>query len=119
MHILALEAVTKLSHNSTQLLIKGVCEANMANHTLLEESERADALGTIDNLIRHHEISGLDFLLQTAHRRERNNGSHTKRAQSCNVGASGNLVGCNFMVKSMAREESDGDVLAGGGGLVV
>lgn len=119
MHILALKAVTKLSHNSTKLLVKGVCKANMANHTLLKESERTNALGTINNLVRHHEVPGLDLLLQTSHRRERNNGSHTQRAQSSNVGTGGNLVRCNLMVQSMAREESDGDVFAGGGRLVV
>lgn len=112
-HVFTLEAVTKLSHNSTELLVEGVGKANMANHTLLEEGEGTNTLSTVNDLVGHDKVAGLDLLLQTANSREGDDGTDTERAKSGNVGASRDLMRSNLMVQTVTRQESDGDVLAG------
>lgn len=84
----------------------------MAHHAALEESERPDALGAVDDLIRHHEIPGLDRLLQAAYGRESDDGADADRAERGDVCAGGDLVRCEFVVQAMAGEERDGDGLS-------
>lgn len=118
-HVVTLKAVTKLSHNSTELLVEGIGKANVANHTLLEEGEGTNTLGTVNNLVGDDKVAGLNLLLQTADGRESDNGTDTERAKSGDVGASRNLMRSDFMVQTVTRQESNGDVLAGRRRLVV
>ena len=95
--------------------VKRVCKANMAYHPPLEECKRAHTLGAIDDLVRHDKVSRLDLLLQTTYGRKGNDSLDTKRPQRSNVGAVRHLVRRQFVVKSMARDEGDGDGLSGRG----
>lgn len=108
---LALEAVAASPHNLGNTLIEGVSERNVSNHASLEEGERPDALGTVNDLVWNHEVAGLDLLLQATDGREGNDGADTNRAQSSDVGASRHLMGGNLMVQAVTTEESDSDGL--------
>lgn len=79
-HILTLEAVTKLPHNSAQFVVEGIGKSHVTNHTLLEEGEGTDALGTVNDLVRHDKVTRLDLLLQTADSGESDDGADTERA---------------------------------------
>ena len=64
---LPLKAMSTLPHNLRQPGIKRIRKPNMTNHTALEERKRPNPLCAIDDLVRDHEIPGLDRLLQTAY----------------------------------------------------
>lgn len=89
---IALQAVTALPDNLRNTLVEGVTEANVADHTALEEGEGADALGTVDDLVGHHKVARPHFLLQTSHGAEGNDGAHADAAERGDVGAVGDLV---------------------------
>lgn len=118
-HSFALKTVSQLPDDLTQCVIKGISEAHMAHHASLEESERPDALGAIDNLVRHNEIPRLDLLLQTANSRKGNDRPHANGAKRSDVGTGRYLMRGEFVVQTMAREESDSDGLARRGRWVV
>lgn len=104
---LSLQAVGALLHHFGELVIEGVRKSDMAYKATLEEGERADSLGPIDDLIRDDEIHGLDLLPQGAYGRESNDAAHANVSKRSNVGARGNLVRRILMVMSMARKERD------------
>jgi len=117
--VVTLETVTELSHNSTELLVEGVGEADVTDHALLEEGEGTDALGAVDDLVGYNKVARLNLLLQTAHGGESDDGTDTERAESGNVGASGDLMRSDLVVQTVTRQESDRDVSTGRGRFVV
>ena len=117
-HAVALQAVAALAHDLGNSLVKGVREADVADHAALEEGEGADALGAVDDLVGDDEVAGLDGFLQRANGAESDDGADTQATQSGDVGAGGDLVGCDLVVQTVARQEGDGDGLAVGGGVV-
>lgn len=108
---LAFEAVAASPHNLGNTLIERVSERNVSNHTSLEECERPDALGTVNDLVWDHEVAGLDLLLQAADGREGNDGADTNGAQGRDVGAGRHLMGRNLMVQAVATKESNSNGL--------
>jgi hypothetical protein len=117
-HAVALEAVAALAHDLRDALVEGVREADVADHAALEEGEGADALGAVDDLVGDDEVAGLDGFLQRADGAEGDDGADAQAAQGGDVGAGGDLVGCDLVVQAVARQEGDGDGLAVGGGVV-
>jgi len=107
-----------LAHDLGNSLVKGVREADVADHAALEEGERADALGAVDDLVGDDEVSGLDGFLQRTNGAEGDDGADAQTAQGGDVGAGRNLVGCDLVVQAVTRKEGDGDRLAGAGGVV-
>lgn len=63
---ITLQAMATLSYNLGNALVKGVTEGDMSNDTALEVGPWSYTLGTVDDLIRDHEIAWLDCLLKTA-----------------------------------------------------
>lgn len=108
-----------LAHELGQLDIKGVAKANVADHALLEVREGADALGTVDDLVRDYEVARADLLLERADGGEGNDGAHAEVSQRSNVGLVLDLVGRKLVGKAVSRKERDGHILAGGGRRVV
>lgn len=94
-------------------LVKWVSKTNVSHKATLKESERSDAFTAINDLIWNDKVSWLDFLLQTAHSTEGNNCPYTNLFQNCDVGPCWDFMRRKFVVKTMAREESDWDWLAG------
>lgn len=86
----------------------------MIYNTVLEERERADSLGAINDLIWDDEISRLDLFLQATNSRESDNGSNAERTECGNVSTSRHFVWSMFVVQAVASEEGDGYRLAGG-----
>lgn len=62
-HSFAFEAVTTLSNDLSNGIVKRICKRHMTNKTTFEESEWSNALGSIDHLVWNHEVSRLDFRL--------------------------------------------------------
>lgn len=116
---LTLQAVSTLPHNLGNPLIERIRKRNVGNNTLLKESPRTETLGPVNNLVRHNKVPRLDFLLQTTDGREGDDGTDTDGTQGSDVGASGDLMRRQLVVKAMTTEECDRDELAGGGALVV
>jgi hypothetical protein len=100
-------------HDLGDLLIKGVRKPDVSDNPALEERERADALGAIDNLVGNDKVAGLDLLLQRADGGEGNDTADTEGAEGCDVGAVGDFVGSERVVGAVAGEEGDGGVLVG------
>lgn len=99
--------------NLCEVAIEGVGKTNMTNHSLLEESERSDAFGAIDDLIREDEVHRLDLLLQGADGSESDNAAHTDMTQGGYVGTVGDLMRCKLMVNAMASKEGNIGSLVG------
>lgn len=76
-HTVTLQAVSTLTHNFSNALIKGVTKGNMSNYTALKVCPRPNALGTVDDLVRDNEVAWLDRLLETANRGEGNDAPNT------------------------------------------
>jgi len=106
------EAVSAFAHHLGDTLIEGVTEGNVGDYTALEESPWPDALGAVNDLVGDDEVAGLDLLLQTSDRGESNDGADTNRAKGSNVGAGGDLVGSDLVVRTVAAQESNCDGLA-------
>lgn len=70
---------SNLLNNFSKSGIERIGKSNMSYNACLEECERPDALGTIDNLGRDDKILGLDLFAQTADSRECNYRSDTDR----------------------------------------
>ena len=100
-------------HHLGDLLIEGVRKPDVSDNPALEESERAHALGAIDDLVWDHEVAGLDLLLQRADGGEGNDAADAERAESRDIGAVGDFVGREGVVGAVAGEEGDGGVLVG------
>ena len=76
----SLKALATHAHDLRCALVKGVCERHVAHDTILEKSERTDALGPVDDLVRHNKVTGLDCFLQAANGRKGDYGSDTDRS---------------------------------------
>lgn len=100
-------------HNLRDLLIERVRKTDVSDNPALEESERTNALGAIDDLVWDHEVAGLDLLLQRADGREGNDAADAEGAESGDVGAVRDFVGGEGVVGAVAGEEGDGGVLVG------
>lgn len=100
-------------HDLSDLLIEGVRKPDVSDNPALEECERADALGAIDDLVRDDEVAGLDLLLQRADSREGNDAADAEGAEGGDVGAVGDFVRGEGVVGAVAGEEGDGGVLVG------
>lgn len=102
-------------HNGADLIVEGVCEANVADHAAFEECEWTDTLGAIDDLVRDDEVSWFDVFLQASYCGEGDDGADAEMSEGGDVGAGGDFVWCELMVQTMARDEGDGNWLARGG----
>lgn len=116
---LALQRVATAANNLGQARVKGIAEADVAHHAALEEGEGPDALCAVDDLVGHDEVAGLYFLLQRADGGEGDDGAHANAPQCSNVGAILDFMGGKLVVQAVAREEGNGDGLAGRGRGVV
>lgn len=110
---LALERVPAATHDLGQTRVEGVAEADVAHHAALEEGERSDALGAVDDLIGHEEVAWVHLLLQRADGGEGDDGAHADAPQGGYVGAVLDLMRGELVVQAVAREEGNGDGLAG------
>ncbi len=63
------------------------------------------AKGTVDELIRHHEVGRLVLLLERAYRRDRENPFHSKRLHGVDVGSEVQLRGQQTMSSSVTRQK--------------
>lgn len=115
-HAVTLEAVAALAHDLGNTLVEGIGEADVADHAALEEGERADALGAVNDLVGDDEVAGLDLFLEGAYGAEGDDGADTEATESGDVGAGGNLVRSDLVVETMAGDEGNGDGLAVAGG---
>lgn len=79
----------------------------MANQPLFKECEGPDAFGSVNGLIGHHKVHGLDLLAQGADSREGDDGADADVAQGGDVGAVGNLVGRKLVVHAVAGNEGN------------
>jgi hypothetical protein len=102
-----LEALCAPLDNLSELAVEGVSKPDVTDNTALEEGERANALGAVDDLIRDNKIHGLDLLLERAYGGEGDDGADADVTQGCNVGAVGHLVRSELVVDAMASQESD------------
>lgn len=100
-------------HNLRDLLIERVRKPDVSHNPALEESERTNTLGAIDDLVWDHEVAGLDLLLQRADGGEGNDAADAEGAESGDVGAVGDFMGGKGVVGAVAGEEGDGGVLVG------
>lgn len=116
---IALQAVSTSPHHLGNPLVKGVCKGNVGNHSLLEKCPWTESLGAINDLIRNHKIAGLDFLPQATDGREGDDGTDTDGTQGSDIGAGGNLMGCQLVVQTVTTQKCDCDSLAGALALVV
>ena len=114
-----LQAVSTGSHNIGNPGVKRVCEWNMGNHSLFKECPWPETLGTVNYLVRHHKVSGLNFLPQATDGRECNDGTDTDGTQGGDIGTGRDLMWRQLMVKTMTTEECNCNKLAGGRALVV
>lgn len=87
--------------------VEGISKSYVPNDTSLEEGERPDALGPIDDLIGDHEVHGLDVLLQRTDGREGNDAANADMAQGGNIGAVGDLMGRILVVQAVSRKEGN------------
>lgn len=106
-----LQRVAAGADNLRNALVEGIAERNVGDGTSLEEGERADALGAVDDLVGDHEVAGLDLLLQTADGGEGNDGADANGAEGGDVRAGGHLMGRDLVVLAMTAQEGDGDGL--------
>ena len=118
-HTLTLQAVSTGPNHLGDTLIEGVSERNVGNDASLEEGERTDSLGAIDDLVGDNEIARLDLLLQAADGGESDDGTDTDGAQGSDVSASRDLVGGDLVVQAVTAQESHGNGLLVVGALVV
>lgn len=109
-----------MEHNSVALHVLGAClddlgetriewigEADVADDTALEEGKGADALCSVDGLVGHDKVHGLNLLLQRPDGGEGHDAPHADVAKGGNVGSVGHLVRRELMVQAVAREEGD------------
>lgn len=114
-----LQTVSTGSHHLGDTLVERVAKRHVADDTPLEERERSDTLGAINDLIRDHKVAGLDLLLQATDGGEGNDGADANGAERGNVGAGRNLMRGNLVMQAMATQESDCDGLVVMAALVV
>lgn len=110
---IALKRMSASPHDLGDLLIEGVRKPDVSDNPALEECERADALGAIDDLVGDDKVAGLDLLLQRADGGEGNDAANTEGAEGRDVGAVGDFVGSERVVGAVAGEEGDSGVLVG------
>lgn len=116
---IALQTVSTGPYDLGDLLIERIRKADVCHRAALEESERTDALGPIDHLVRHDKVSGFDVLLQTANGGKGDDGAHADGAQGRDVGPRRDFVRGNFVVKAVTAQESNGDIFAAGRALMM
>lgn len=114
-HPFTLEAVSTLPHDVADTLVERIRKRHMDHEPILEEGVRSDPLGAVDDLIRHHEVAGLDLLGETARGAERDDTPNAEFPQGGDVGAHGDLRRVEFVVRAVAREKGHGDRFAGRG----
>jgi hypothetical protein len=109
----AVEVLGARLDDLSQTGVKGVRETDMADNTALEESERPDALGAIDDLVGNDKVHGLDLLAQGADCGEGDDAADADVAQGGDAGAVGHLVGRELVVQAVAGEEGDVGAVVG------
>lgn len=90
-----------------EVLVEGVSKADVADHTTLEEGERANSLGAVDSLIGDDKVHRLDLLLEGADGGEGDDGANANVPQGGDVGTVGDLMGCVLMVNTVTGEEGN------------
>jgi hypothetical protein len=101
-HAVALKRVPALSHNLRKSGIERIAESHVSNHASLKEGKRPYALGAVDDLIWNHEIARPDLFLQAPYSAESDDGPHTYRTKSSNVGLILDFVRRELVVQAMA-----------------
>jgi hypothetical protein len=96
-------------HNPRDFLIKRIRKPHMSHNPTLKERKRPNTLRAINNLIRHDEISRLDLFSERSDCAEGDDAPYANGAESGNVGAVGDFVGCERVVGSVTGEEGDRD----------
>lgn len=107
----ALHALSTPLNNGSQIRIKGISETNMTNNAALEEGERTDTLGAINDLVGHDKVHRLNILPQRANSGEGNYASYANMSQGSNVGSVGDLVRRKLVVNAMPCEEGNVDAV--------
>lgn len=79
----------------------------MRDNPALEKGKRPHPLRPINHLARHHKVLRPNLLLQTADGAEGDDHAHADGAESGDVGAVGDLVGCEGVVRAVAGQEGD------------
>jgi len=118
-HTLSRQTVSTNFDDLGQTSVEGVGESNMTYHTAFEKGKRSHTFGAINDLVRNDKISRLNLLLQTADRGKGNDGPDTQMSQCRDVGSVAYLMRRKFVMKTMARDESDSNWLSAAGRGVV
>ena len=113
---LPLQRMATLPYQRRDAFIKRVSKRDVANDSIFKEREWPDPLGAVDDGIRDHKVAGFDFLTETAHSAEGDDGAHADGAEGGDVGAGGYLMRGVLVVDSMPGEEGDWDWFACAGG---
>lgn len=116
---ITLQAVSTGPHHLGNPLVEWVRKGNVGNHSLLEKCPWTEPLGAINDLVRNHKIAGLDVLPQATDGREGDDGTDTDGTQGGDIGAGGNLMGCQLVMQTVTTQECDCDSLTGALALVV
>jgi hypothetical protein len=103
--------VSTSPHNLRNALVERITKRNVPDNASLEEGERPDTLGAVNDLVWDNEIAGLDLLLQAADGGKGNDGADADGAEGGDVGAGGNLVGSNLVVCAVSAKEGNGNGL--------
>lgn len=83
----------------------------MTHEPLLEEGERADALGPVDNLVGDNKVHGLDLLAEGADGGEGDDAADTYGPQRSDVSARGHLMWRELVVDAVTGQEGHGDAI--------
>ena len=83
----------------------------MPHKPLLEEGERTDTLGPVNDLVGDDKVHGLDVLAEGPDGGEGDDAPDADGAQGGDVGAGGDLVGRELVVDAVAGEEGYGDAI--------
>ncbi len=97
----------------SQLLVKWIGKANVADDTALVECKGTDTLGAVNDLVGEDKVHGLNVLLQGADGGEGDNAADANAAEGGNVGPVGHLVRSKLVMKTVAGEEGNVDVAVG------
>lgn len=113
---LTLQAVSAPLYNLGQPLVERIAEAYVANHALFKEGKRPYTLGAVNDLVGNNKVPRSDLLLQGPHGGKGDDGAYTNVTEGSDVGLVLDLVGCVLVVETVARDESDRDLVPSGGG---
>lgn len=97
-----------------KLFVEGVRKPDVPHNPVLEEGERADALGPVNDLVGNDEVHGLDLLAEGPDGGEGDDAADADGPQSGDVGARWHLMRGDLVVDAVASEEGYGDAIVPG-----